>query len=149
MIIQELMTKDPESCLATESCAVAGEIMRRRQCGFVPVVDREQRVVGVVTDRDLLLYLVRLNQPAGALTVEGCMTSPVVAVGSQADLEEAAQLMEQAAVHRLAVVDRERLVGVLSLKDIALAARRQWGSSGPHQVERQMAEIVEAIAAAR
>jgi len=49
MQIRELMTADPEACLATESCAAAIAIMRRRNCGFVPIVDSHttRRVIGV------------------------------------------------------------------------------------------------------
>lgn len=149
MRIQEIMTAGPEACEPGDSCAVAGEIMRRRACGFVPVVDSQdaKRVVGVVTDRDLALYLVRKNQPASQLTVEGCMTRTPRVIAPDADLEAAAALMEEFAVHRLPVVEQGRLVGVLSLRDIARVASRQWAHSGPHIVERQMTEIIEAIAA--
>lgn len=151
MTVQELMSTNPEACVAEDSGAVAGEIMRRRRCGFVPVVESRAGggVVGVVTDRDLLLCLVGTNQPASALKVAACMTRPAITVAPEAELEEAARLMETAAVHRLPVVSQNRLVGVLSLKDIALAAQRQWALAGPHVVERQMSDIVEAIAAAR
>ena len=64
------------------------------------------------------------------------------------DLKDAAQIMGTAAVHRLPVVDQDRIVGVLSVKDIALAAHRGWSSTGSNVAERQMAEIMEAIAAA-
>lgn len=151
MIVRELMTADPETCVAEDSAAAAGEIMRRRKCGFVPVVESRGagQVVGVVTDRDVLLHLVRVNRPAAAVRVADCLTRPAITVAPEAELEEAARLMEAGAVHRLPVVDQGRLVGVLSVKDIALAARRQWALAGPHVVERQMSDIVEAIAAAR
>lgn len=151
MQVRELMTKTPEACLAQESCAAAIEIMRRRRCGFVPVVESQatQRVVGVVTDRDIVLHLGRVDRPASQVAVEACMTGDVKTTAPDADLQEAARIMEEAAVHRLPVVEEGRLVGVLSLKDIALAARRQWAYSGPHVAERQMTEIIEAIAAAR
>jgi CBS domain-containing protein len=151
MRVRELMTPDPEACLPTESCAAAGAIMARRRCGYVPVVDSQaaRRVVGVVTDRDLALHLVRTDRPASQAPVEACMTRKPKTVGPDAELEEAATLMESLAVHRLPVVEGGRLVGVLSLKDIARQARKQWARSGPNVPERQMTEILEAIAAAR
>ena len=151
MHIRELMTVDPDACVTGDSCATAIEIMRRRRCGFVPVVESQttKRVIGVVTDRDIVLHLGRVDRPASQVAVEACMTRDVKVTTPDADLEEAARLMEAAAVHRLPVVEEERLVGVLSLKDIALAARKQWAYSGPHIAERQMTEIIEAIAAAR
>jgi CBS domain-containing protein len=151
MNVRELMTPFPEVCLATDSCAAVGEAMRRRGCGYIPIVESRatQRVIGVVTDRDLALYLVRANQPAGDLTVEACMTKQPRTIAPDAELEEAARIMEELAVHRLPVVQDGRLVGVLSLKDLAMAARRQWATAGPHMVERQLTEIIEAIAAAQ
>jgi CBS domain-containing protein len=151
MQIRELMTTDPASCTPQETCDAVGEIMRRRRCGFVPVVDAQatRQVVGVVTDRDIALYLTRTNTPARQVRMDACMSRDPKTIAPEAELEEAAQLMEAHAIHRLPVVEQGRLVGVLSLKDIALAAHRQWALSGPNRAERQMTEIIEAIAAAQ
>ena len=151
MRIRDIMTKDPEACLASASCAEAIEIMRRRKCGFVPIVDSHasRRVIGVVTDRDIVLHLGHTDRSASQIAVEACMTREVKTVLPDADLEDAARVMEAAAVHRVTVVESGTLVGVLSIKNIALAARQQWAYAGPHVAERQMTEIIEAIAAAR
>ncbi|MBI2104096.1 MAG: CBS domain-containing protein [Candidatus Omnitrophica bacterium] len=151
MNVRELMTPDPEACVPGDTLAVAGELMRRRHCGFAPVVDGRttNRVVGVLTDRDLALHLTRTDGRPSQVTVEACMTKDPTVIAPDADLTEAAQAMERLAVHRLPVVEHGRLVGVLSLKDIALAARKQWASSGPHVAERQLTDIIEAIAAAQ
>lgn len=151
MQVRDLMTPEPEACTPRDMCDVAGALMRRRRCGFVPVVDSHaaKRVIGVLTDRDIALYLTRTDTPASQASVEDCMTKDPTVVAPDADLTEAAQLMEQIAVHRLPVVDGGRLVGVLSLKDIALAARKEWARPGSHLAEQQMKEILEAIAAAQ
>ncbi|MBI4003796.1 MAG: CBS domain-containing protein [Candidatus Omnitrophica bacterium] len=151
MQIRELMTSNPAACVPTDSCATALELMGRRACGFLPVVDTQaiKRVVGVVTDRDIALRLGQMDLPASQVTVASCMTSNPKTTTPETELEEAAKVMEGAAVHRLPVIADGRLVGILSLKDIALAARKQWAYSGPHVAERQMTEIIEAIAAAQ
>ena len=151
MRVSELMTSQPEACTPWDTCDVAGEIMRRRRCGFVPVIESQEmrHVVGVLTDRDLAMYLTRTNASANQVAVETVMTREPITIDPDADLGEAARLMETIAVHRLPVVKDSQLVGVLSLKDIALVARKQWAYSGPHIAERQMTEIIEAIAAAR
>ncbi len=151
LLVKDLMTANPAVCRPDATCATAGDTMRERRCGFLPVVDDlgSRRVVGVATDRDLLLALVQANRPATEVRIDACMTREPKTIGPDADLKEAAAVMEQAAVHRLPVVDKGRLVGVLSLKDIARAAGTAWRSSGPNVAERQMAEILEAIAAAR
>ncbi len=150
MKISECMTTDTSMCMAESSCAAAGEIMRRSQGGFLPVVDslKTKRVIGVVTDRDLMLHLVR-QPPARHLPVKACMTKAPMLISGDADLGEAIQVMKRAAVHQLPVVNDGVLVGVLSLLDIALAVRRQWAYGAPHVTEQHVTEIIEAIAVAR
>ncbi len=151
MNVREMMTSDPEACAPQDTLDVVGDIMRRRRCGFVPVIDSHtaRRVIGVVTDRDVALYLTRMNGPANRVAVDACMTKNPRVIDPEADLTEAAQAMEEMVVHRLPVVEVGKLVGVLSLKDIALQARKEWGRLGTHIVEQQMRDIVEAIAAAQ
>ena len=151
MEIREMMTKHPEACLADDTCAMALEIMRRRRCGFMPVVKQHatNEVLGVVTDRDIALHLERVDCAPSQAFLEECMTRHPQTIAPDAELEEAAGLMETLAVHRLPVAEQDRLVGVLSLSDIALAARREWKQAGPHRTEQQLADIVEEIAAAQ
>ncbi len=150
MKVSECMTTATSVCIAENSCAAAGEIMRRSQSGFMPVVDslKTKRVVGVVTDRDLMLHLVR-QPPARHIPVKICMTKAPALISADADLEEAIQVMKRAAVPQLPVVNDGILVGVLSLLDIALAVRRQWAYVGPNITDHRVTEIIEAIAVAR
>ena len=151
MHIRELMTADPEACLPSDSCATAVAIMRRRNCGFVPVVDSQatKRLIGVVTDRDIALHLGQADDEADDVPVKACMTRHVKSTAPSANLNDAAKLMEQFAVHRLPVVENGRLVGVLSLKDIAVAADKRWAYPESSTAEQKLGEIVEAIASAR
>lgn len=150
MKVGECMTTDMSVCVAESSCTAAGEIMRRRRSGFLPVVDslKTKRVVGVVTDRDLMLHLVR-QPPARQIPVKACMTKAPTLISADADLEEAIQVMKRAAVRQLPVVNDGVLVGVLSLLDIALAVRRQWAYVEPTVTDQRVTEIIEAIAVAR
>lgn len=149
--VREMMTTDPAACVPEDNCRTALEIMRRRNCGFIPVVNNmfEKQVVGVVTDRDIALQLGRRDQPPSEVWVGGCMNEEVRTVPPDALLTEAADIMERAAVRRLPVVEDGMLVGVLSLDDIARLARKEWASSGAHLAERQLADILEAISAAQ
>lgn len=151
MRIRDLMTKDPEACVPADSCTKAGEIMLRRNCGFVPVVEdqKTRRVIGVVTDRDIALHVVRADCRPSELPVQACMTRAPKVISPDAELDEAAEAMQAAAIHRLPVVEGGVLVGVLALKDIAGAARAEWASPGDHKTERQVSDIVEAISTAR
>ena len=151
MQIRELMTADPEACLPSDSCAAAVVIMRRRDCGFVPIVDSQatKRLIGVVTDRDIALHLGQADDEADVVPAKACMTKDVTSIAPSANLNDAAKLMEQFAIHRLPVVEHGRLVGVLSLKDIAVAADKRWAYPESATAEQKLGEIVEAIASAR
>ena len=148
MRVRELMTPNPEVCTEMETCAAAGRLMERRRCGFMPIVNSRMalRVVGVVTDRDIALHLARTDKCASNVAVGECMSTPARCIGPDEELETAAELMERTAARRLPVVQEGRLVGVLSVDDLARIAGRQWAVSGPHVVERQMTEIIESVA---
>ena len=151
MHVHELMTPDPKVCLPTDGCATVGEIMRRRNCGFVPVVDDhvERHVVGVVTDRDLALFLTRDERPAREIPVEECMTRQVETIGPESTLDDAAKMMKCFSVHRLPVVKDDRLIGVLSLTDIAVATDDRKGYGDWLEAEEKLMEITETLAASR
>ncbi len=150
MQIRECMTTNAKACVPEDSCAAVGEMMRRRQCGFLPVVDSQttKRVTGVVTDRAIMLHLVHQDLPASEVAVKACIMGVPPMISPEADLEVAIRVMKKEAVDRLPVIDKGRLVGVLSLQDIALAARRQWAYVGPGVTEQSVMEILEAIAIA-
>lgn len=127
MRVRELMTEYPAACTAEDPCAIAGDIMARRNCGFVPVVDSlvTKRVVGVVTDRDLALHLTQADRRPHEISVEECMTSQPKTVRPEMDVDEAIRLMEEEALHRVPVVENGKLVGVLSRKDLVGVAHEE------------------------
>lgn len=150
MQIRGFMNTNVKVCIAESSCAKAGEIMRRSQRGFLAIVDslKNKRVVGMVTDRDIMLHLVRLNLSASQVSVKECMTGPPTMISAEAELEVAVGVMKKEALYRLPVIQDGRLVGVISLEDVALAVRRQWAYVGPSIDEENVTEILEAIAVA-
>ena len=77
------------------------------------------------------------------------MTGTPTMISAQSDLEVAVGVMKKEALDRLPVLDDGRLVGVLSLEDVALAIRKQWGYVGVRINEQHVAEILGAIAMAR
>ncbi|PIQ82419.1 MAG: hypothetical protein COV76_03795 [Candidatus Omnitrophica bacterium CG11_big_fil_rev_8_21_14_0_20_64_10] len=154
MKIIELMCSGPRACTPKEDCTAALEIMRQKNCGCVPVVEshKTKRLVGIVTDRDIALKLLEEDAPPSRVSLEACMRPQPRVIAPESDLDEAVRLMETAAVHRLPVVSNGMLVGILSLKDIAVAAARRHsgadeGACSPE--DRQIAELIESIALSR
>ncbi|GIP41880.1 CBS domain-containing protein [Paenibacillus sp. J45TS6] len=100
--------------------------MKEYDTEFIPIVETEdhRKLVGVVTDRDLVLRGIASKNP-GSTKVSEVMTADVHTVNSTASIDEAAKMMAAHQVRRLPVVDNGELVGILSLGDIATESSSQ------------------------
>jgi CBS domain-containing protein len=99
----------------------AARIMRDEDAGIVPVIDNEQsqRVVGVVTDRDLCMNVVAEGRDPGTVPVEACMTTMVVTCSSNDSIDKATELMKENQIRRVPVVDEQgRLQGIVAMADL-------------------------------
>ena len=130
MKVAEVMTKDVRSVGPDASLADATRIMWEIDCGFIPVAEPQSRaLIGVVTDRDACIASMTQGAPLHAIPVELPMSRAVVTCQPEDDLAVAHDLMRRHQLHRLAVADPEnRLVGVLSINDIARQAARLRGN---------------------
>lgn len=114
MQVRDAMARTVTCLTVGDDLSAAAVAMREESAGFIPVLD-DGRLVGVVTDRDIVLrWLADGGGDPHEVTVDEIMTSEPVAVGPDQDLADAARLMSDSEVRRLPVVDGERLVGVLS-----------------------------------
>ena len=117
MNIRDVMTSNPRTVSPGDTIQSAARIMRDEDTGVVPVVDNG-RPVGIITDRDIVVRAVadgQLNRP-----VRDIVSSDIVAVRPDMSTKEAAELMSEHQVRRLPVVENERLVGIVSIGDIAV-----------------------------
>lgn len=96
----------------------AAVIMEASGVGALAVID-EGRLVGIVTDRDLVSRVLARTLPADA-RVDGVMTTPVVTIDADADLHDAFALFRSHAVRRLAVVRGEQFIGMISVDDLLI-----------------------------
>ena len=120
MKLEEIMTKEVECVHPQDSLKEAARKMRVRDIGFLPVCD-DDRLIGVVTDRDIVLRATAEGINPNTSIGRDLMNSPIVYCFDDQDVQEAAKLMEEHQIRRVAVVSRKnkRLVGVVSLGDIA------------------------------
>ena len=116
--IREAMTSRPTTVEPRTTAREAAELMRSQDVGSLPVVDGD-RLVGMITDRDLALRLV--GEGRGADTSVGEIASKdVVTIDPQQDVSEAARLMAEHQLRRLPVCEEDgRLVGILAQADVA------------------------------
>lgn len=141
MKVHEIMNREASVIGADDSLNRAAQLMWERDCGFLPVVD-EGRVVGVITDRDACMAAYTKGLPLAAIRVGDVMSRDVKSCGPDESLDDARERMAECQVRRLPVVADGRLVGVLSLNDIAIAAHIR-GRAKP--TGAQVAETLAAI----
>ena len=123
MRVKDLMARTPYFCYLHENLGAATERMWKGNCGFLPVLDPESNVRGVLTDRDIAIALGTRNLRAGELTVREVTQGSVVSCGPEDDIHVALQTMREGRVRRLVVIDPGgKLAGVISMDDIVLHA---------------------------
>jgi len=119
MQIKDVMTRGVEVVRPDETLQQAARKMKSIDVGPLPVCDGE-RLVGMITDRDIIVRATAEGRDPKTTPVKEAMTPGVVYVFEDQDIEEAALLMRQRQIRRLVVLDNnKRLVGILSLGDLA------------------------------
>lgn len=133
MLVADLMTKNTTSVRADQTLADAAQLMWDRDCGVLPVLQENgERVVGMLTDRDICMATWSRGSAPGQIRVSDAMSQGVVCCAEQDSILRAESLMQSNQVRRLPVVDgEERLVGILSLADIARATQSARPAAGP------------------
>lgn len=125
MRIKDVMKIDVAFCTTEDSLRQAAETMLRRDCGIVPIVDEERRVVGMLTDRDLCLAVVARNRKASDVKTAELIKSQPIVCSPDDKIENALRKMHKHQIKRLAAVGEDgELVGILSVTDILLAVRK-------------------------
>ncbi|HEV7369796.1 CBS domain-containing protein [Arenibaculum sp.] len=119
MKIREIMTTDVEIVRAEMPLREAARLMRDVDTGFLPVGE-EDRLIGTLTDRDIVVRAIAEGRDPDTATVRDAMTDELVFCYEDQETSEAAQLMAERQVRRLPVVDRDkRLIGIVSQGDLA------------------------------
>ena len=117
--ISDVMTRNVRSISPSESLQLAAQTMQELDVGAIPVCDGD-RLVGMVTDRDITIRGVAPGRPYDSTPVSEVMSDNVESCFEDESLEDATEKMEIAQIRRLPVLDRDnKLVGVLALGDIA------------------------------
>ena len=119
MEVKEIMSKKVISISPNESAAVAARLLCRYNIGAIPVCATEGRVKGMVTDRDIVLRCVAAGEEPEATKVSEIMTRRVITVSSEDSVHTAMEKMAKEQIRRLPVEENGRLVGMLSLGDVA------------------------------
>lgn len=120
MRANEIMTTDVKVIRPDSSIRDAATQMQQLNVGALPVCDG-QRLVGMLTDRDIAIRAVAEGKDPGKTTARECMSPEIIYCFEDDDLEEARRTMEKNQIRRLPVISREKqLVGILAVGDLAI-----------------------------
>ncbi len=129
---KELMTRNPVCCTSETTLDKVAQLMLQNDCAQIPVIDASERLIGVVTDRDIVCRVVAQGTNPVTCAADTCMSQPVVTVQVDTPFDEILSTMEEHQIRRVPVVDeRGRCVGIIAQADVARV--------GP---EREVGELV-------
>ena len=128
LLVKDIMTQNPVTMDSERTVREAAVAMDRSGVGCVLVTtkkDDHDKVIGIVTERDLVRRALTREGGASELRVKNIMSSPLIVVDPAATIEEAASIMERSRVRRLPVVDKGELLGVVTVSDLAKVLAKQ------------------------
>jgi CBS domain-containing protein len=123
--VKDIMTSDPACCGPTTPLSEVAKMMVDNDCGEIPVVEqgKNNRPVGVVTDRDITVRAVAAGRNPLEMTAQDCMTSPAITVTPEDSIDACCSTMEENKIRRMPVVDQfGNCCGMVSQADIARSA---------------------------
>jgi CBS domain-containing protein len=119
MQVKEIMTRDFERINSTASLIEVAKMMKSFNIGILPVKEGN-KIIGILTDRDLVIRALAEDKDAGSITVKEVMSSEIARCSSEDSIEEVTNIMKEEKVRRLIVLDSDNTpVGIVSLGDIA------------------------------
>jgi CBS domain-containing protein len=119
--VRDVMTTNPETVKEKDSIREVARLMVDQDCGAVPVVaENGRKVVGMITDRDIVVRVVAEGKDVGGATVSDAMSRGAKTVREDAPLNDVMLIMSREQIRRVAVVDQnDELVGIVAVADIA------------------------------
>ena len=139
MVVKDLMNPSVVSIEPGSSCALAARLISRHNVGALPVCSGDRRLRGVVTDRDIVLRCVAAEEDPRQVPVRQVMSRHPAQVATGDDVRQAAQCMARQQVRRLPVVEGGKVVGMVSLGDLAKCGRYEM------EISRALTDISENI----
>jgi CBS domain-containing protein len=141
--VQRIMKESPATCTPFDTLHRAAEILWQSDCGMVPVVEGDGRLVGVITDRDICMASFFRGQPVSAIDVGSTMSKTLYTAGPDDTIEAIVHLMAEKQTRRIPIVDDDRLVGIVALADVAKHVKTLESSSACRALAHTLAAISE------
>ncbi|MGB8473784.1 MAG: CBS domain-containing protein [Candidatus Acidiferrum sp.] len=142
MKTKDVMMREVHTCLPDTDLGLAAMQMDEGDFGVLPVVADGTRVVGMITDRDICMAAASRNLAPSEIQVEEVMSREVYSCSPDGDIHRALETMQKRRVRRLPVIEKGRIVGLLSLNDIVRKARSEASADlSAQDVEETLKEI--------
>jgi CBS domain-containing protein len=123
--VQEVMNRNPKTLPKSASIWEAANLMREHDIGDVVVIDQDSKILGIVTDRDIVVRGIAQGKDPSTTKLEEITSKDLVTVSPTDDVDHVVKLMRQKAIRRVPVVDGDRPVGLVSIGDMALVKDRE------------------------
>jgi CBS domain-containing protein len=119
--VRDIMTTDPECVTERDNIIDAARIMKSEDTGVVPVIESDRKLVGIITDRDIVVRLVAEGRNPLDCKINEAMTKHIRSVNEDATLDDVLSIMRSANVRRVPVCDKnDHIVGIVSMRDLAV-----------------------------
>ncbi|MEK6633275.1 MAG: CBS domain-containing protein [Nitrospirota bacterium] len=128
--VAKIMSKQPKTVGPAVSIVSAAKKMKTARVGSL-FVKKGKKLVGIVTDTDIVRRAVSANKPLGKMTVEKIMTSPICTIEGSQTVDDAQDMMADLGVRHLAVTNAGEIVGVVSVRDVLMFYKRYAQSQIP------------------
>jgi CBS domain-containing protein len=116
---RDIMTGGAECARSTDTLVDAARKMRDLGVGALPICGEDDRLAGMVTDRDIVVHCIAEDRDPSSTTVDSLAEGKPVTIGADDSIEETLRTMSTHQVRRLPVIDGDRLVGIVSQADVA------------------------------
>ena len=118
-VARDIMTPDPQCVKEDETLVDAARLMRDLDVGALPICGNDDRLKGMLTDRDIVVKCIADGGDPSSVTAGSLGQGKPITIGADDDIREALEVMQQHQVRRLPVIDGHDLVGIISQADIA------------------------------
>jgi len=136
MKVKDAMAKTVSSAKRSDRVIDVAKKMKQEDAGFIPVVENGGTMIGVITDRDIVIRCIAEGHDPRNETAEHVMSRNVTIISPEDDIEQAARMMEREAIRRLPVAENGRLVGVLSHGNLVQATKNKTAEKATEGVTR-------------
>jgi CBS domain-containing protein len=116
--VRDLMSSPVVTILRNETLEEIAKIMSKNNFGSVVVIGPQKKLLGIITERDIVKRSTAMNRLPSEVKAEEVMSHPVITIAPEKDIREAAKLMNGHRIRRLVVMEKEKIVGIITSRDI-------------------------------